>query len=202
MSDISSVNAATLASYDAVILAPFPLSVAQVGMFTDWVNAGGNLIAMRPDPQLSGLLGISPAGATLSNAYLLVNTSQSPGSGIVGQTIQFHGTADRYTLNGASSLATLYVNATTTTSNPAVTLRSIGANGGQAAAFTYDLATSIVYTRQATPRGRRRNATDPTLSARTTSSSVTPMEIRSRTGSTSTRSRSGRRTSSNGCLQT
>ena len=130
VSDISSVNAATLASYDAVILAPLPLSVAQVGMFTDWVNAGGNLIAMRPDPQLAGLLGISPAGATLSNAYLLVNTSQSPGSGIVGQTIQFHGTADRYTLNGASSLATLYVNATTTTSNPAVTLRSIGANGG------------------------------------------------------------------------
>ncbi len=163
VSDISSVNAATLASYDAVILAPLPLSVAQVGMFTDWVNAGGNLIAMRPDPQLSGLLGISPAGATLSNAYLLVDTSQSPGSGIVGQTIQFHGTADRYTLNSASSLATLYVNATTTTSNPAVTMRSIGANGGQAAAFTYDLATSIVYTRQGNPAwaAQERDGSDP-----------------------------------------
>ncbi|MGH8609438.1 MAG: DUF4082 domain-containing protein, partial [Gammaproteobacteria bacterium] len=151
VSNISSVNAATLAGYDAVILAPVPLSVAQVGMFTDWVSAGGNLIAMRPDPQLSGLLGISVTGATLSNAYLLVDTSQSPGNGIVGQTIQFHGTADRYTLNGASSLATLYTNATTTTSNPAVTLRSVGANGGQAAAFAYNLAPSIVYTRQGNP---------------------------------------------------
>ena len=32
-----------------------------------------------------------------------------------------------------------------------MTLRSVGANGGQAAAFTYDLARSIVYTRQGNP---------------------------------------------------
>ena len=35
--------------------------------------------------------------------------------------------------------------------NPAVTLRSVGSNGGQAAAFTYDLARSVVYTRQGNP---------------------------------------------------
>ena len=45
----------------------------------------------------------------------------------------------------------LYTNANTSTSNPAVTLRSIGTSGGQAAAFTYDLATSIVQTRQGNP---------------------------------------------------
>ena len=65
--------------------------------------------------------------------------------------MQFHGTADRYTLNGATSVATLYSTATTATSNPAVTLRSVGASGGQAAAFTYDLARSVVYTRQGNP---------------------------------------------------
>ena len=65
------------------------------------------------------------------------------------ETIQFHGTADRYTLNGASTIATLYSTATTATSNPAVTLRSVGT--GQAAAFTYDLAKSVVYTRQGNP---------------------------------------------------
>ena len=37
-------------------------------------------------------------GSTLSEGYLLVNTSSGPGAGIVGQTMQFHGTADRYTL--------------------------------------------------------------------------------------------------------
>ena len=35
-------------------------------MFTDWVTAGGNLIAMRPDTQLAGLLGLTDAGGTLS----------------------------------------------------------------------------------------------------------------------------------------
>ena len=30
-------------------------------------------------------------------------------------------------------------------------MRSVGANGGQAAAFTYDLARSVVYTRQGNP---------------------------------------------------
>ena len=69
--------------------------------------------------------------------------------GIVGQTIQFHGPADLYTLNGASSIATLYSNASTATTFPAVTLVNAGA--GQAAAFTYDLARSIVYTRQGNP---------------------------------------------------
>ena len=68
-----------------------------------------------------------------------------------GSTIQFHGTADRYTLNGATAVATLYSNATTATANPAVTLRSVGSSGGQAAAFTYDLARSVVYTRQGNP---------------------------------------------------
>ena len=77
-------------------------------MLTDWVTAGGNLIAMRPDTQLAGLLGLTDAGGTLANAYLAVDTGRGPGAGIVGQTIQFHGTADRYTLDGATALATLY----------------------------------------------------------------------------------------------
>ena len=151
VADISTVSAATLNAYDVVILAPIPLSSTQVTLFANWVDAGGNLIAMKPDKQLAGLLGLIDAGATLSEGYLLVDTSKAPGNGIVAQTIQFHGTADRYTLNGASSLATLYADATTATADSALTLRDVGANGGQAAAFTYDLATSIVYTRQGNP---------------------------------------------------
>ena len=50
-----------------------------------------------------------------------------------------------------SSIATLYTNFTTASSNPAVTLRKVSPNGGYAAAFAYDLATSIVYTRQGNP---------------------------------------------------
>jgi hypothetical protein len=130
-------------------------------MLTDWVNAGGNLVAMRPDKKLAGLLGLADAGATISEGYLLVSTASPPGAGIVGETIQFHGTADRYTAAGATSVATLYTSATTATAAPAVTLRTVGL--GRAAAFTYDLARSVVYTRQGNPAwsGQERDGSSP-----------------------------------------
>jgi len=143
--DISRVTAATLAAYDLVILGDLALTPAQVSMFSNWVNGGGNLIAMRPDRQLAGLLGLTDATATLTNAYLLISQT-GPGAGIVNQTIQFHGQADAYTPAGASVIATLYETATAATPWPAVSLRSSGL--GSAAAFTYDLARSVVYTRQ------------------------------------------------------
>jgi hypothetical protein len=161
--DISALSLGTLSNYDLAILGEFPLTSAQAGMLTNWVNAGGNLIAMRPDGKLAQLLGLIDTGSSLSEGYLLVNTSTGPGAGIVGQTIQFHDTADLYTLNGATSLATLYSTAQTATSYPAVTLRSVGAGGGQAAAFAFDLARSIVYTRQGNPdwAGQERDGVTP-----------------------------------------
>jgi uncharacterized protein DUF4082/Big-like domain-containing protein len=148
VTDISNVTASTLANYDLVILGDMSLTPSQVSILTTWVTGGGNLIAMHPDAQLAALLGITPTSTTLTNAYLLVKNS-GPGQGIVGQTIQFHGPADQYSLSGASSLATLYSSASTATTFPAVTLATAGS--GQAAAFTYDLARSIVYTRQGNP---------------------------------------------------
>jgi len=153
VTDISKVDSTLLNTYQVVILGEMALTPSQVTMLTTWVDAGGNLIAMRPDPQLASLLGLTDTAPTLSNAYLLVNTASGPGVGIVNQTIQFHGEADLYTLNGATALATLYSDATNSTldSNPAVTIINVGSNSGQAAAFTYDLAKSIVYTRQGNP---------------------------------------------------
>jgi hypothetical protein len=143
--DISTVSAATLDGYDAVVLAEMSLSQAEADMFSDWVTAdGGNLIAMRPDKKLASLLGLTDAASTRTNQYMLVNTAAAPGTGIVSETIQFKGTADNYTLNGATSVATFYSDATTSTSNPATTVRSVGSNGGTAAAFTYDLAKSVI----------------------------------------------------------
>ncbi|MDQ2913089.1 MAG: Ig-like domain-containing protein, partial [Chloroflexota bacterium] len=151
VTDISNVTPTILANYDVAILGEMQLSAAQETTLSDWVTAGGNLIAMRPDKGLAAFVGLSDAGGTLSNAYLQVDTSSGPGRGIVSQTIQFHGGADRYNLLGATSVATLYSAANTATANPAVTLRSVGSNGGQVAVFAYDLARSIVYTRQGNP---------------------------------------------------
>ncbi len=150
VADIATVTPEVLGNYDVAILGEMPLTAAQVSTLSVWVNAGGNLIAMRPEPDLASLLGVTASG-DLSEGYLRVNTSAPPGNGIVGETMQFHGTASRLSLNGATSVATLYSDATTQTSHHAVTLHSVGNNGGQAAAFAYDLATSIVYTRQGNP---------------------------------------------------
>jgi hypothetical protein len=145
------ITAATLTGKTTVVLAQASLTAAEVTALTTWVQAGGNLIAMRPDKQLAGLLGLTDAGGTLANRYLKVNGGSAAGAGLDGQTLQYHDTADRYTLNGASTVATLYSNAATVTPNPAVTLRDVGGGGGQAAAFTFDLARSVVYTRQGNP---------------------------------------------------
>ena len=147
--DISQVSAETLSNYDIVILGNFPLTAAQAGMFTTWVNGGGNLIAMRPDKQLAGLLGLTNTEMLLSDAYLMIDTNAGPGTGLINQAIQFHGNADRYTVNGATTIATLYSTSTTSTTNPAVTIKQAGF--GQAAAFAFDLARSVVYTRQGNP---------------------------------------------------
>ena len=58
-------------------------------------------------------------------------------------------------------MATLYSNATTATANPAVTMRTVGS--GKAVAFTYDLARSVVYTRQGNPAwsGQERDGIAP-----------------------------------------
>ena len=146
------LSAAQLSTFDVVVLGETQLTAGQVSLLGDWVDrrAATSSPCARTS-SLPGCSGLSDAGATLSNGYLKVDTAAAPGAGIVGTTIQYHGTADRYTLAGATAVATLYANATTATSNPAVTLRSVGTAGGQAAAFTYDLARSVVYTRQGNP---------------------------------------------------
>lgn len=150
--EIGGVNSALLARYDVVILGDMTLTASQVTTLTSWVNDGGNLIAMHPDKKLAGLLGLTDQSALLSDAYLKVNTVSGPGVGITNQTIQYHGVADKYvTSSDTAILATLYSNGTTATVNPAVTMRSVGTNGGQAVAFTYDLARSVVYTHQGNP---------------------------------------------------
>lgn len=159
--DIADVTATDLANADVVVLGEVNVTASQATQLSNWVNNGGTLVAFRPSTELSSLLGITKVAGSLADQYLLVNTSSGPGVGIVNQTIQYHGTADLYTLNGATSVATLYSSATTATTYPAVTQRDVGSNGGRAIAFTYDLPRSVVYTRQGNPAwaGQKRDGT-------------------------------------------
>jgi hypothetical protein len=143
VTDVSQL-ATNLAGHDTVVLARTSLTDAQVTTLTAWVQAGGNLIAMQPDKKLAPLLGLADADDTVSNGNLLIDTTQAPGNGLTSSLLQFHGAADLYTLNGARAVATLSPG-----SHPAVSLNNVGT--GHAAAFTYDLARSVVYTRQGNP---------------------------------------------------
>lgn len=155
--DISQIDANLLDDYDVVILGEQPLGAAQVTLLTDWVNAGGVLITFRPDADLATLLGLTPTVGSLSEGYIQI-ANTGPGFGIVNETMQFHGEADYYTLNGATILAILYSDANTATVYPAVTTHDVGS--GKAIAFTYDLAKSIVYTRQGNPAWAGQNRDD------------------------------------------
>ena len=143
--DPGALSPAGLAPYQVVLLGPTALNGAQVTALSGWVGGGGDLIAMRPDPALAGLLGLGGDTGDLAEGYIKAEA----GAGITGETMQFHGTADVWALAGASTVASLYSGPAGAIGAPAVTLRSVGA--GQAAAFAYDLARSVVYTRQGNP---------------------------------------------------
>ena len=151
--DISeiSANPTLINNYDVILLGEFSLTPDIVAALTTWVTAGGTLIAFKPELQLNPLLGLTAVTGSLSDKYLKVNTSTAPGAGIVSETMQFHGQANLYTLSGAISIATLYSSSGLATENPAITSREVGSNGGKAVAFAYDLAKSVVYTRQGNP---------------------------------------------------
>jgi hypothetical protein len=151
VADVGSLSPGLLAGHGVVVLGTTPLSADQAATLTTWVQGGGNLIAMKPSTVLAPLLGLAYAGGTVTDSGgLRPSIVAGAGSGVTGAAMQFHGTADLYALNGASAVATL-ADAGSASGRPAVSLRNVGSAGGQAAAFTYDLARSVVYTRQGNP---------------------------------------------------
>jgi hypothetical protein len=149
VAQLSALTTNDLSGQPLVILAETPVTDAQATLFSNYVNGGGRLLALRPDTRLAALFGLTPANETQTDGYLKIDTSQPSGQGLPTETLQIHGEADRYTLNGATAIAGLYSDATTATAHPAVTVAS--ADQGRAAAFTYDLAKNVVYFRQGNP---------------------------------------------------
>ena len=140
-----------------------------------WVNAGGNLVAMRPDAARRAARHHARGGHASRRLPRVNAADRGRRRASPTETMQFHGTADRYTLSGATRGRHAVLRRHDRHGQPAVTLRSVGTNGGQAAAFTYDLARSVVHTRQGNPAwaGQERDGADA-RSAPTTCSSAAP----------------------------
>ena len=145
--DVSLLTSGLLSNYDVVVLGEVPLTAAQVTALTDWV---------RPEEissqcgQTSSSLGCS--GSPRKRGRSRTHISGSPDNSgrtrhrrrddsVSRQRQPLHG---RQRCCGCDALR----HCAAASSNPAVTLRSVGPNGGQAAAFAFDLARSVVLTRQ------------------------------------------------------
>ncbi|HEY6597497.1 MAG TPA: hypothetical protein VI011_25855, partial [Asanoa sp.] len=164
VADVASLSPGLLAGHGVVVLGSTSVSADQAAMLTSWVQGGGNLVAIKPSTVLAPLLGLAYTGGSISDASI----AAAPGNGVTTNSMQFHGPADLYALNGASPVAT-FTDAGSATGRPAVTLRTVGTAGGQAATFTYNLPQSVVYTRQGNPAwtGQERDNADTPPAAQT-----------------------------------
>jgi hypothetical protein len=160
---LSAVTATDLTDHAVTVLAETALTAPQAALFTTYVNGGGRLLAMKPDPQIKGLFNLGAAAAPVSNGYVRVNAGGildgfAAGIGFPDTPLQIHGVTDAYPISNpaqATAVATLYSNGDTATSFPAVVLSNMGT--GKAAAFLYDLARNVAYTRQGNPANADQN---------------------------------------------
>ena len=142
------LSTSLLSRYDTVLLGPAELAPTAASDLCGWVEHGGGLVAIRPSRSLCYLFGIEPTGSTQPGGYVVVDTSETPGAGVSDRALQVHAPADHHRLTSARAVAMLLDDRRATTGAPAVTVRPVGSRGGRATAVTYDLAASVVQTRQ------------------------------------------------------
>lgn len=144
--DLADVNAELLATAQLVILAEANVSPNQAALFASFVDSGGRLVAMRPDADLAPVLGLQLRPGTITKAYIKISGAYAEGVAFPTLTFPYAGTAANYQLApGAVTLADLYRGRSTAANAPAVT------RFGKTAAWSFDLARSVVYTRQGNP---------------------------------------------------
>lgn len=143
------VTTSYLKRYDIVILSQNGIDLNKSEMISQYVQNGGNLVAIRPDTSLSALLGITLEPGIISEGYIEIDTTSPEGSGLVSTALQFHGAADKYLLKNQRMIAALWTDSVTATEYPA--LFTFGYGKGHIYIFTYNLPESIVYTRQGNP---------------------------------------------------
>ena len=151
----STISNEALRPYDVVVLEPSVLTAGQATLLSQWVNRGGNLISIRPDRKLFELLGVRKARTGRPDSDLLLDPLFAFGVHREDERIGIRGLTDRYQAAGAVNVASLPSGLSETKQDSAVTLRNVGENGGQAAAFGFDPARPVVSGKKAGLDGSR-----------------------------------------------
>jgi hypothetical protein len=159
------VSPEMLDHHEVVLLGAGSTTGPHVAPINSWVQEGGDLVVMKPGDGLSEVTGLRSTGEILSDAYFQIDTSQAPGAGLTAEPLQFHGDAVVYeSEKDVSAVASLAAAGRTDESAPpAVTLTDGNAAGGRVAAFSFDLAQSVINTRQGNPdwAGQERDGSTP-----------------------------------------
>lgn len=173
-------NATELHRYAVVLLAVASLPQADTTALRSWVEDGGSLVAMRPDDEILEMLCLARSGTPLRRAYLRAEAGIETVSSFAGHPLQIHGEVDRQVPRagcettaaagnapgragtGADAsgpaaskgvapvtVAQLFKTPHEPLSAPAITQRRMGR--GTVIAYAFDLARSVVYTRQGNP---------------------------------------------------
>lgn len=146
---LSSLTSDRLSQHDIVLLAEGSTSNSQTELLENYVFRGGCLVAMRPDPRLSRLLGLEALFGESTEGYIQVEDNHPVAEGISTESLQYHGAAYRYRLAGAGVVAWLSDSSDKQNRYPAITIHRFG--DGQAAMWAFDLARSVAYMRQGNP---------------------------------------------------
>lgn len=138
-----------LEPYDILILSEGFLPGKTQDRITSYVENGGSLLAMRPDPSLASLFGVRNAGSTVGNGHLSYKISNEE-LGIADEgIIQIHDDADLYFLDGAHPIA--WISERKEMDNPMVGIATYQYGHGRTAIWSFDLAKNVVYIRQGNP---------------------------------------------------
>ena len=139
-----------LSKFAVILLAETGLKEEQAERLGRYVKEGGNLIAMRPAPQLAEVFGIVGTAEVMREGYIRIDGRSTAGKGFVTEPLRFHGESDQYRVNDATILASLWqTTESVPVGAPAVFWHKWGK--GTAAAFSYNFPQSIVLTRQGNP---------------------------------------------------
>lgn len=146
---LAALDPSQVASVAVVMMLPGATTDDQIELLRDYVEAGGGLVAVQPDAKLAPLCGLTGAKDATSDGYLCVWAGATGAEGIASGALQFHAALHHYQLREAEAVAYLCSRDGVASQTPAVAYRRLGR--GAVATWCYDLAQSIVYTRQGPP---------------------------------------------------
>lgn len=143
------VDSELIGSFDITILTEGELAADQVNLFRRYLLSGGRMIALRPSAEACELFGIDRVSGTIKEGYLQIDQTSEIAKGICQESMQFHGSANKYLIKDAQTIAWISEDRNMSEKNPGIVIRSYGE--GLAAMFAFDLPMSIAFMRQGNP---------------------------------------------------